>query len=302
VYSGFISETVQNMSESVQKMSESVQAIHRGANVRRIHFVEQITSGDRVLMSFPDPAPRFAILAEAPATATGAIAAGPRGDVMDVVLLPLSTPPQGTPAGTNHGFADWLEKTSGPGAPPPVYVKFRGVELMWRSGHVMLQCDSEQAESLLSALAEFAHYEAELRRIEREIADSWTELEQDKTLAFDVKPADLKRSAAVGERMNRTLQRRIRLARIEPHLYNPDAGLPAASQKLGEQLREKARTDARLEAVDSQLEVFEDIYEMSGQRMGEYRAAEVEKALEWIIIILIALEVLLLVAQSVWKF
>jgi uncharacterized Rmd1/YagE family protein len=36
--------------------------------------------------------------------------------------------------------------------------------------------------------------------------------------------------------------------------------------------------------------------------MGEYRAAEVEKALEWIIIILIALEVLLLVAQSVWKF
>jgi hypothetical protein len=221
---------------------------------------------------------------------------------MDVVLLPLSTPPQGTPAATNHGFADWLEKTNGPGATPPVYVKLRGIELMWRPGHAILQCDSEQAESFLSALAEFAHYEAELRRIEREIADSWTELEQDKALAFDVTPADLKRSTAVGERMNRTLQRRIRLARIEPHLYDPEVSLPAASQKLGEELREKARADARLETVDSQLEVFEDIYEMSGQRMGEYRAAEVEKALEWIIIILIALEVLLLVAQSVWKF
>jgi hypothetical protein len=290
------------MSESVQTMSKTIQTINRGANVRRIHFVDQIASGDHVLISFRDPAPRFAILAEAPAAATGATTAGPRGDILDVVLLPLSTPPQGTPAGTNHGFADWLEKTNGPGTPPPIYVKFRGVELMWRPGHVMLQCDSEQAESLLSAVAEFAHYETELRRIEREIADSWTELEQDKALAFDVTPADLKRSTAVGERMNRTLQRRIRLARIEPHLYDPEVSLPAASQKLGEELREKARADARLETVDSQLEVFEDIYEMSGQRMGEYRAAEVEKALEWIIIILIALEVLLLVAQSVWKF
>ena len=103
-------------------------------------------------------------------------------------------------------------------------------------------------------------------------------------------PADLKRSAAVGERMNRALQRRIRLARIEPHLYDPEASLPAAGRKLGEELREKARTDARLETVDSQLEVFEDIYEMSGQRMGEYRAAEVEQVLEWIIIVLMACE------------
>jgi uncharacterized Rmd1/YagE family protein len=57
-----------------------------------------------------------------------------------------------------------------------------------------------------------------------------------------------------------------------------------------------------LETVDSQLEVFEDIYEMSGQRMGEYRAAEVEKLLEWIIIVLLGAELLLLVAQSVWRF
>jgi len=288
------------MSETVQAMSETVQALDRGANERHIRFVDAIADDDRVLMSFKDPAPRYAILTEVPATATREVAGELRGDELDVILLPLSTVPQGTPTGTKQGPAEWLEKANDAGA-PPVFVKYRGLELMWRPGHAVLQCDSEQADMLLSAVVEFAHYEAELRRIEGEIADAWAELEQDKALAFEVTPAGLERSEAVGARMNRVLQRRIRLARIEPHLYDPDAKLPAASQKLGEELRAKARTDARLETVDAQLEVFEGIYEMSGQRMGEYRAARQEHVLEWIIILLLAAEMLLLLAQTVWK-
>jgi len=285
------------MSETVQNLREAAQALGRGASQRRIRFVDAIADGDAVLMSFQDPSPRYAVLDAAPATANRADADELRGDELDVVLLPLPA----APSGTQPGFAKWLAKTNGAGAPPPVYVKLRGVELMWRPGHAMLQCDPEQAELLLSAVVEFAHYERELRRIEGEIADTWAELEQDKALAFDVTPDDLKRSDVVGERMNRVLQRRIRLARTEPHLYDPEASLPAASQKLGEGLRDKARTDARLENVDAQLEVFEGIYEMSGQRMGEYRAAHEEHVLEWIIIALLAAEMLLLLAQMVWK-
>jgi hypothetical protein len=275
-------------------MNETSKTHDRGASVRRIRFVDQVADGDAVLLSFQDPSPRYAVLAgsERREDATGA-----GGEELEVVLLPLSVAPQGT----QPGFAKWLAKTNGAGAPPPVYVKLRGVELMWRPGHAMLQGDSEQAESLLSAVVEFTHYERELRRIEDEIAGSWAELEQDKSLAFDVTPADLKRSDAVGERMNRVLQRRIRLARIEPHLYDPDAGLPAAGQKLGQELRDRARMDARLETVDAQLEVFEGIYEMSGQRMGEFRAAQQEHVLEWIIIALLAAELVLLLVQALWK-
>jgi hypothetical protein len=166
----------------------------------------------------------------------------------------------------------------------------------------VLQCDPEQTEPLLSALAEFAYYEGELRRIETEIVGAWAELEQDKGLAFAVTKADLKRSEAVGGRMSRALERRIKMARIEPHLYEPDAGLPAAGRKLGEELREKARIESRLETVDAQVEVFENIYEMSGQRMGEFRAAAEEHVLEWIIIVLLAGELLLLLVQAIWKF
>lgn len=288
------------MIEAVQSMSETIQALD-GARHRCIRFVEQITSDDAVLMTFKDPATGYAVLCEDPATAPSEVAAAPRGDVLEVVLLPLPAQPQETPSATNQSIAEWIAKGDGPDAPPPVFVKFRGVELMWRPGRVVLQCDCEQAESLLSAVVEFTHYECELRRIEQEIANTWAELEQDKALAFEVTPSDLERSQAVGARMNHVLQRRIRLARIEPHLYEAGADLAAAGRKLGEELREKARTETRLETVDGQLEVFEGIYEMSGQRMGEYRAARQEHVLEWIIIVLLAAEMLLLLAQIVWK-
>lgn len=269
-------------------MSEAGKAPNAIGGARRIRFVDQISRDDVVLMRFQDPAPRYAILNSAGDDL--------RGEILDVLLLPLP----GMQAETEPGPEKWLEEGNDAGA-PSVFAKFRGVELIWRPGRAVLQCESGQADALLSAVVEFAHYEYELRRIEREIADAWSELEQDKALAFEVTTADLERSAAVGARMNGALGRRIRLARIEPHLYDPQPTLPAAARRLGEELRDKARIEARLETVDGQLEVFEGVYEMSGQRMGEYRAAREEHVLEWVIILLLAAELLLMLAQMVWK-
>jgi hypothetical protein len=285
----------------MSEMSEAIQTLDDvRVRERRVIFVEQATSDDAVLMTFKDPAPRVAILVETAAKATHDGAADANGGGLEVTLLPPSLPLSAAPQMAVYE-AEWLGKASGTGV-PPVLVKYRGVELMWRPGHALLHCDPEQAEALLSAVVEFAYYEGELRRTENEIAAAWTELEQDKGLAFAVTKADLKRSEAVGGRMSRALERRIRMARIEPHLYEPDARLPAASQKLGEELREKARIESRLETVDAQIEVFEDIYEMGGQRMGEFRASAEEHVLEWIIIVLLGGELLLLLAQEIWRF
>jgi hypothetical protein len=286
----------------MNEMTEAVQPLEDvRVRQRRILFVERITGDDVVLMAFKDPAPRYAVLAETAAVALGEVASGVDADRLEVTLLPPSPPSSAAPQMTAIEMPS-LGKSNGPGASPPVLVKIRGVELMWLPGRAVLQCDPEQTEPLLSALAEFAYYEGELRRIETEIVGAWAELEQDKGLAFAVTKADLKRSEAVGGRMSRALERRIKMARIEPHLYEPDAGLPAAGRKLGEELREKARIESRLETVDAQVEVFENIYEMSGQRMGEFRAAAEEHVLEWIIIVLLAGELLLLLVQAIWKF
>jgi len=288
------------MSEAVPSMSEKVQGLDSGTSMRRIRFVEAISGKDVVLMSFKDPAPCYAIVVEAPSKATGSTAAELRGHELEVALSTMPTNAQGSALAANRDMVEWMKQGGDPTL-PPVFIKARGVELMWRPGLALLQCDAEQADALHTAVVEFAHYEYELRRIEDEIANTWAELEQDKALAFDVTPTDLGRSVVVGERMNRVMQRRIRLARIEPHLYDPVASLPATGQKLGYELRERTRIEARLETVDAQLEVFEGIYEMSGQRMGEYRAARQEHVLEWIIIVLLAAEMVLLLLQTVWK-
>jgi hypothetical protein len=257
----------------------------------RVRFVDEIPGDAVVLMAFKDPAQRYAILDEGSKKTPGKAVADPSNETLDIVLLPSPGSP-GTAQAAQPADRE---------APPPLLVKYRGVEVTWRPTRATLQCDPDQAESLLSAIVEFTHYERELRRIEQEIADAWPELDQDRPLAFEVTPADLVRSQLVGARMDRTFRRRMRHARIEPHLFEPDPKFPAASQKLGEELRERSRTEARLETIDGQLEVFEHIYEMAGQRIGEYRAAREEHILEWIIIVLLAAEALAMLAQMVLR-
>jgi hypothetical protein len=261
-------------------VSEATPSIDGQARVLRIRFFPGVPAADDAFLTFNDPAPGYAVVTGHPA---GSAAANADGS-LDVLLLPPTAVQPATPADAQA-----------------IAVKYRGVDLTWRPGHATLQCDPTQTDALLPALVEFAHYESELRRIEQEIAAGWTELEQDKTLAFDITPADLARSEAVGARMNRAFGRRIRYARIEPHLYEPGAALSAAGQKLGAELREKARIESRLETIDGQLEVYEHVYEMSAQRLGEYRAAREEHTLEWIIIVLLAAEFLALLAQMVWR-
>lgn len=244
----------------------------------RVRFVEELAGGDVVLMRFVDPAICYAVV--------GAAGTKADGEFLDVVLLAPQTVPQTAPVDVAQ----------------TAYIKFRGVELTWRPGYATLQCEAEQVDLLLPALVEFSHYERELRRIEGEIAASWGELAQDKGLAFEVTPDDLKRSNAVGGRMGRVLGQRIRFARVEPHLYEAGMELTAVGQKLGAELREKTRIESRLETVDGQLEVYEHVYEMSSQRMGEYKAAREEHVLEWIIIALLALETIAILGEMAWKF
>jgi len=56
--------------------------------------------------------------------------------------------------------------------------------------------------------------------------------------------ADDDRVAEVGLRMDRTLKRRIRLARIETPLYFPSPTLGAAAQELGDRLRDNVSVES----------------------------------------------------------
>jgi hypothetical protein len=255
---------------------------------RRIRFVKEAVPGDVVLMRFADPAPWYAVLAHE-ADAESLVSK----ETLNITIVPSHDARQAlVDRGDVRAAADGMA---------PTYVRYRGVELQWQPVHAVLLCDPEQVDSLLPAIIEFSHYESQLRQVEQEIAAAWSELEQDNTLAFDVTSADLRRSDVVGARMERAFLRRIRFARIEPHLGSPDASMPIATQKLGEELREKTAVETRAEAVDGQLEVFEHIYEMTSQRMGEYKAARQGHIMEWVIIVLLGAEALLMLLQTLLR-
>ena len=264
-------------------------------DLRRIRFVEQfdpLVSMDArtsMLMTFTDPSLRYALCSSM------SIQDQHSPESMEVMFLPLDSAGGNSPA--PEGLNRWLDSGDMVATQPRVMVKSRAAEVTWRPGRVVLRCEPDQINPLLMALVEFHYFEKELRKLESEIEAGWSDLNQDRRLAFQVSDQDLIRSQSLGNRMEQTLERRMRHARIEPLLYLPGYQLSVAAQKLGEELREKTRIEARCESVDSQIEVFEHVYEMASQRLGEFRDARYGHKLEWIIILLLAAEMVWLIAE-----
>jgi hypothetical protein len=268
----------------------------------RVRFVSELDNPALASMTFFDPTLCYAV--SSPCLLSDA----PVPNALDVLVLPLPAKPLSTLLSSKRNTTEgaekpneWFEAFVNESRTPPIVVKMRGAEVTWRPGRTLLQCEPEQTASLLKAIIDFNYFENELRKIESELASGWADLDVDKRLAYQVAPSDLERSEIIGRRIDQTLQRRIRHARIEPHLYAPNFQLSLAGQKLGEELREKANIEDRSETVDSQMEVFEHVYEMCSQRMGEFRDSRQGHTLEWVIIILLGSEVILLIADMLWQ-
>jgi uncharacterized Rmd1/YagE family protein len=85
-----------------------------------------------------------------------------------------------------------------------------------------------------------------------------------------------------------------------PHLYQLRPHLSLLANQFVDRLRERTHVEARHEALVSQLDVFDRVYEMSSQRISDYPASRKEQTPEWIIIVLLAAETLLLLIEVLW--
>ncbi len=265
------------------------------AMLHHIRFVEQAVDDQIVLLEFAHPVSRKAadvvreLSAPPPETSDA--------DGLFVLVAPrqLKDDPR-----WRDEIHKWGTHTTDRRAAPPITVKVKNVEVLWRPGRAVILASPERAESMLEAVVDFAFFEGELRKLEREIADFWPDVEHDRPLAYDIKDNDPVRFEALGQRMDTTLERRTRYARIESHLCHPPAHLSAPARELGELLREEASVEDRLETVDGQLEVQENVYELSSQRISDYRLTRHGLILEWIIIIVLVAECFLIVGEILW--
>jgi hypothetical protein len=263
------------------------------ATGHHIRFVEQSSDGQAAFMEFVDPGPAWAVRVAAAPEAGPDGAAGPDGrdDALEVRTVP------GRP-GDHPGAADelaaWVLEAHQPGTAAPITVTLHNTQVVWHRARAAVLAPPERMEALLLAVVEFGFYERELGRLERTVAESWPQLEADTPLAFEVTAGDADRLEGVGRQARRMLAARMKHARLAPRLQRPGAHLSSLANQLGERLREHARVEDRLEHLAGQLEVFDRVYELSSQRASEFRIARQEKTLEWVIIVLLAAETLLL--------
>jgi uncharacterized Rmd1/YagE family protein len=83
------------------------------------------------------------------------------------------------------------------------------------------------------------------------------------------------------------------MSRIVPLIVQPAQYPPTLESQLHERLRERLRQEDRLEVLERQLDVFQRVYEMCGQRSSDFMVARSGHILEWIIIFLLAIQLIM---------
>ena len=245
--------------------------------------------GKTVLLSFEDPRPCRAVCSSTAAAAVPSAPAAAGYDLLEVLALPREA--QADVRG-RQDLRSWLEAVPA-GQGPILSAKADDALVLWRPGRAVLQAPPQRIEILLPALAEFAFYEGQLRRLEDEIAAAWPGADDDLGVAHDGAALSEPGRRELGRRMTHVFRRRIRHVRIEPHLNEPAATLDPRACQLGDALREAAKVEDRLETLDGKIEVFEYIYEMAAQRSADYTHFKLGIMLELLIVLLLAVEVVL---------
>ena len=95
--------------------------------------------------------------------------------------------------------------------------------------------------------------------------------------------------------------RRIRFARLAPRLEKAPQGLSGPTRRLFSELAQQADVVDRLRSLDDRLEVFEDLYELANDRLGELSYFQKEHRLEAWILAMLLVEVFLMLFEIWWS-
>lgn len=243
-------------------------------------FVED-AQGQRVMMSFDEPRPCYAVAVESSSQAPGVV---PELFISSWVASTDNEPESLSAA--QH----WHWEAQKPGA--SIYIALQGAQIFWTTGKIAIVSSEEKLPVVQKSLIEVAYYEMELTRLERHLHTLWQQLEQDSPQAFEVNEQSVAKKEELFQHFQQILLLRARLARITPAILSPHIYPPTLASQINERIRERTRMPQRLEFLSDQLEVFERLYEMCSQRASEYVIARRGNNLEWIIIVLLLFQTL----------
>jgi hypothetical protein len=187
----------------------------------------------------------------------------------------------------------WVEAAT-PGSDPPLVVPLYGTHVIWSPRRAVALGPVDRIAAMRAAVHEFADREAELRDVERRIAAGLEHVDADAPLAFAVDEQSLPRRRELAARFADAISLRRRLAVLAPVLQRPAPHPPTLASQLGERLRDRTRVVDRLEHATEQADLLERVYSGCGDRVAEYVSSRRHAALEWVILLLLAVEVVLI--------
>lgn len=187
---------------------------------------------------------------------------------------------------------NWVEPQAA-GFQPALVLSLQHVQIFWTPERIALFLNDECAEDIKSAVVEVSYYVAQLVTIETKLATNWPDLEGDIPIAFQYDQQASQQQKKLRKRFQETYTLRAQLAKLTPFLLSPHTYPPTLASQISDRLRERIRVEDRVEFVSDSLEVFEEVYELCGQRASDFHHARKGHTLEWIIIILLAAELLI---------
>ncbi len=133
---------------------------------------------------------------------------------------------------------------------------------------------ADRLETVRAALrSKRTFYETEVSVLERQLGTAWPQLEKDMPLAFEFEVSSIPQRKQLRRRFQEVLLLRAKLARLGPHVHCPHMHPPTLASQIGERLRERTRLVHRHEFLTEQIEIFERVYEMCGQKASDFMLA-----------------------------
>ncbi len=188
----------------------------------------------------------------------------------------------------------WVHGDAASAGPAPLLIQLQGVLICAGPQRIALAGTAERMTAVTGATLEFVWLQMEVSRLEQQIDERWPELDEDTPAAFELSAAMLERRERLQRRFQQMIAAKALLARLAPRIHCPVIYPPTLASQAAERLREKSRLSERLEHLSEQLEVFQQVYELCSQRLSDFISSRKSHMLEWIIVVLLTFELLLL--------
>lgn len=213
-----------------------------------------------------------------------------------ILTLPDTTPRAdfSTDQPSAEALRQWVRAGDVSDESLPMLIQLQGILICVGTDRIAISGAPERIQSVSGAALEYFWLQSELQMIEHRTANRWSELEEDTPAAFEVIEPMLERRSQLQQRFQQMIAEKARLARLAPLIDCPATWPPTLASQAAERLREKSRLSDRLQFLRDQLDVFERVYEPCGQRISDFISSRKSHTLEWIIVVLLAFETLLL--------